>query len=185
MAGLRFAIKAATRPALDDSSAGEAQGGEAQGGGAQREGAQGAGGNSAARDGRAVTAVAADDADVDGAPGTGPVAPLLAPIVAARWLTSHGPAGAPTSEHTNGHANGRANRSATGHAVGTASVGGRAGWLAGAAALAAAESRRVLHLELDVSRLPPSCGLEPGDALAVMPENDPIDVAELCASQAE
>jgi NADPH-ferrihemoprotein reductase len=84
--------------------------------------------------------------------GTSPSAPLLAPLVAARWLTTR------TDPLT---------------------VGGRAGWLTGAAAASAASSRRVLHLELDVSRLPPSAQLQPGDAVAVLPSNDPTDVAEL------
>lgn len=88
----------------------------------------------------------------DDAVGTSPWAPLMAPLVAARWLTT---------------------------CAQPSTVGGRAGWLTGAAAAAAASERRVLHLELDVSRLPPTAQLQPGDAVAVLPSNDPIDVAEL------
>jgi len=94
----------------------------------------------------------ARSAEPDPDAGAGPEKPLLARIVAARWLT------ASTESPT---------------------AGGRAGWQSGAAATAAAAVRRVLHLELDVSALPAGCALEPGDALAVVPQNDPTDVKEL------
>ena len=90
----------------------------------------------------------ADDDEV----GTSAARPLMAPLVAARWLTRS--TEAPTA-------------------------GGRAGWLTGGAATAAAATRRVLHLELDISGLPASVKLEPGDAIAIIPSNDPTDVDEL------
>jgi len=46
---------------------------------------------------------------------------------------------------------------------------GRAGMLTGAAAAEAASARRVLHLEIDISKLPAHLKLEPGDALALLP----------------
>jgi len=81
--------------------------------------------------------------------GTSAAAPLLAPLVAARWLTNH------TEEPT---------------------LGGRAGMLVGKEAAEAASARRVLHLEIDISKLPAHLKMEPGDALALLPSESKSDI---------
>ena len=85
-------------------------------------------------------------ADSDSAVGRSAARPLMAPVVAARWLTA-----APAS-------------AATCPTIGTEGA------------------RRVLHVELDVSEGGDAMAFEPGDALGVVPHNDPevVDATLAC-----
>uniref|UniRef100_A0A7S2DTY9 Methionine synthase reductase n=1 Tax=Haptolina brevifila TaxID=156173 RepID=A0A7S2DTY9_9EUKA len=87
-----------------------------------------------------IELAAADLSGDDDAVGRSAARPLLAPVVAARWLTS------------------------------SASSGG---------ALGSEGTRRVLHVEVDVSRGGKAMGFTPGDALGIVPENEPAAVAAL------
>ena len=98
----------------------------------------------ASRRGLALTADGL--ADSDSAVGRSAARPLMAPVVAARWLTA-----APAS-------------AATCPTIGTEGA------------------RRVLHVELDVSEGGDAMAFEPGDALGVVPHNDPevVDATLAC-----
>lgn len=90
--------------------------------------------------GASATQSSTSGGDDDELVGRSPARPLLAPIVAARWLTSTTPGGG---------------------------------------AIGSEGDRRVLHVEVDVSAGGDAMAFLPGDALGVLPQNEPSLVDSL------